>query len=118
MKIHLSADDLARLRVSLVRHKDELLAAIQDNAAGERQVTDESESGDIAEQIIEQDGALRAVAFDLPLLSDVEHALAKLDGGTYGLSEVSGVAIPLDRLEAVPWARRTLQEEEVYRRSR
>lgn len=109
---NLSSDDSARLRRSLEHYRDELSAAVRANRAGERQVTDEPDEADMAEQIIEQDDALRTVAFDKPLLSEVEHALAKLEAGTYGVSELSGKPIPLDRLEAVPWARRTLQEEE------
>jgi DnaK suppressor protein len=114
----LSPDDLSRLRQALVRHRDELFAAIGGSQVAQRQVTDESEAGDRAEQIIEQDEALRAVAFDKPLLSDVEHAIAKLDAGTYGFSEVSNEPIPLERLTAVPWARRTVREEEAHRRER
>ncbi len=113
---HLSEAELERLRNVLSRKRDQLLAA---QAAGERDrrgITEReiepNDSGDIAEGIIEQDTALRLAAFDAPLLADVERALAKLEAGTYGLSEDSGTPIPLDRLEAVPWARRTAQEEE------
>jgi RNA polymerase-binding transcription factor DksA len=35
-----------------------------------------------------------------------------MEAGTYGASEDSGEAIPLERLEAVPWARRTARAEE------
>jgi DnaK suppressor protein len=37
-------------------------------------------------------------------LRDVTHALKRLQEGTYGLSEVSGKPIPLERLEILPWA--------------
>ena len=46
------------------------------------------------------------------LLADVERALQKLEDGNFGTSEDSGGPIPLERLEAVPWARRTAQEEQ------
>ncbi len=38
-------------------------------------------------------------------LRDVERALAKMDGGTYGTCERCGRPIGADRLEALPWAR-------------
>jgi len=38
-------------------------------------------------------------------LADVEHALRRLDEGTYGTCEVCGSAIGDDRLEALPAAR-------------
>jgi DnaK suppressor protein len=46
------------------------------------------------------------------LLAEVEHALAKLDAGTYGVSELSKQPIPYERLRVVPWARLTTDEEE------
>lgn len=44
-------------------------------------------------------------------LADVEHALAKFDAGTYGISEVSGRPIPLARLRVLPEARYNADEE-------
>jgi RNA polymerase-binding transcription factor DksA len=38
-------------------------------------------------------------------LADVEHALKRLDEGTYGVCEACGGAISAERLEAVPAAR-------------
>ena len=38
-------------------------------------------------------------------LDDVEHALARMDTGTYGTCERCGREIALERLEAVPFAR-------------
>ena len=46
-----------------------------------------------------------------------ELAEARLAAGTYGLSVESGRPIPDDRLEAVPLAERTVEEDERYRRS-
>jgi RNA polymerase-binding transcription factor len=44
-------------------------------------------------------------------LDAVERAEARLAAGTYGLSVVSGVPIPDERLEAIPTAERTVEEE-------
>ena len=38
-------------------------------------------------------------------LGDVEHALARIDAGTYGTCERCGEPIVPERLEAIPWAR-------------
>jgi len=48
-------------------------------------------------------------------LENVERALQKIDEGTYGLSDDSGEPIPRGRLEAVPEAVRTVEEQERYR---
>jgi RNA polymerase-binding transcription factor len=44
-------------------------------------------------------------------LAAVERAEARLAAGTYGLSIESGRPIPDDRLEALPTAERTVEEE-------
>ncbi|MDQ3589770.1 MAG: TraR/DksA C4-type zinc finger protein [Actinomycetota bacterium] len=48
-------------------------------------------------------------------LENVERALQKMEEGTYGLSDESGEPIPKGRLEAVPEAVRTVEEQERYR---
>jgi DnaK suppressor protein len=49
-------------------------------------------------------------------LAAVERAQARLENGTYGLSIESGQSIPDGRLEAVPTAERTLEEQQRYER--
>jgi DnaK suppressor protein len=48
-------------------------------------------------------------------LAAVERAEARLRDGTYGLSIESGEPIPDGRLEALPTAERTVEEEARYR---
>jgi DnaK suppressor protein len=50
-------------------------------------------------------------------LAALERAEARLEAGTYGLSIESGEPIPDGRLEVLPTAERTAEEEERYRRS-
>ncbi len=45
-------------------------------------------------------------------LAEIEHALAKVDAGTFGVSEESGDPIGAARLRAKPTARVTVQEQE------
>jgi DnaK suppressor protein len=47
-------------------------------------------------------------------LEAVERAERRLEEGTYGLSIESGEPIPAGRLEAIPWAERTAEEQERY----
>ena len=46
------------------------------------------------------------------LLSEVEHALAKLEQGTYGICEVCGKEIPFARLEILPTARFCIDDQQ------
>jgi RNA polymerase-binding transcription factor DksA len=49
-------------------------------------------------------------------LEAVRRAQRRLEEGTYGLSVESGKPIPDQRLEAVPWAERTVEEQSRYER--
>jgi DnaK suppressor protein len=49
-------------------------------------------------------------------MAALERAEARLEAGTYGLSIESGEPIPDGRLQAVPTAERTAQEQERYGR--
>jgi len=59
----------------------------------------------------------RLVSRDLERLARVERALRKIDEGTYGYSDASGLRIPDDRLEVMPDAINTLAEQEASERS-
>lgn len=52
-------------------------------------------------------------AADDERLSNIERALQKIADGTYGLSEGSGIAIPIERLEASPESLYTLDEQKL-----
>lgn len=53
----------------------------------------------------EQEFTLGLVEKDRNLLRDLNHALAKIQNGTYGLCEGTGKPIAKARLEVQPWAR-------------
>jgi len=62
-------------------------------------------------QLQGQDRALTQNEKDV--LAQIERALQKLDEGTYGLSDRSFVPIPTERLEAMPWATLTVEEQAI-----
>lgn len=43
-------------------------------------------------------------------IAEIDHALARMAAGTYGVSEVSGEPIPHKRLLLLPWARTVIGE--------
>ena len=49
-------------------------------------------------------------------LEAIERAEARLEEGTYGLSVESGEPIADERLEAIPWAERTAEEQARHER--
>jgi DnaK suppressor protein len=100
---------LLRLRASL---RTSGRAAATDEADIETAAADSArEFEDEAQKLdaLELEGNL--LTHDAERLTQVERALAKIDNGTYGFSELSGRPIPRERLEAVPEAVCTLEEE-------
>ena len=70
-------------------------------------VQDESGVGDLedeADLLYERETELDENARDQNELAQVNRALERIEQGTYGLSEVSGEPIPIERLEALPSA--------------
>ncbi len=50
-------------------------------------------------------------------LAEIDHALGKIENGTYGICEVSGELIGELRLEAIPTARYTMQVQQERERN-
>jgi DnaK suppressor protein len=72
---------------------------------------DDQDPANLASELY-QDELEEGIADDLrEELAAVERAEARLAAGTYGLSIESGTPIPDERLEAVPTAERTVEEE-------
>ena len=72
---------------------------------------DEEDPANLASDLY-QDELDEGLANDLRgALAAVERAEARLAAGTYGLSIESGKPIPDERLEAIPTAERTAEEE-------
>ncbi len=74
---------------------------------GDAQFDEESGEGDTLAVERERDLALSAQFRGQ--IEEIDHALAKFDDGTYGICEVSGLAIPKERLRAIPWARERVE---------
>jgi DnaK suppressor protein len=75
---------------------------------------DSAENEDTAVMIAEHD---RDEAMDentQQTIYQIDRALAKLDDGTYGICEVTGKPIPLERLRALPWATTTVEAAAEY----
>jgi DnaK suppressor protein len=84
-------------------HDDELAHVDQHPAEAATELQLEEQEDGMAQQLR---GELEAI----------ERAERRLLAGTYGLSVESGEPIPDARLEAVPWAERTLEEQARFER--
>ena len=63
---------------------------------------------DAGSDAYEKDFALSLLSQEQDALYEIEEALKRIEGGTYGVCEMSGPPIPVNRLEAIPFARFTV----------
>ena len=73
---------------------------------------DPNDPADEASNLFDRDRDLAAVENAERLLSKIDRALEKIEDGTYGLSDIDGTPIPVERLEAIPYAVTTVEQEE------
>ncbi|MDB6085414.1 MAG: conjugal transfer protein TraR [Gammaproteobacteria bacterium] len=113
----LDAAFIERKRNELLSLKEDLQKVTNAALAEEDGATAESNSGardyeDDAQKLdtLDREGAL--VNRSVLRLAQIERALQKIADGTYGISDVSGQRIPVDRLEATPEATNTVAEQE------
>jgi RNA polymerase-binding protein DksA len=79
----------------------------------EGSLPDEGESGDedtadLAAAMMDKEIDLSVEDEVMDLLNAIDHALEKMEEGTYGICDISGEAIPKSRLELIPWASLTV----------
>ena len=94
------------MRALLVNERDTLVSQLAELGVGETgRLTYDSNFAD-SSQVTAERGEAEALAASLrETLGEVEHALGKLDEGTYGRCEGCGAEIHPARLEAKPAAR-------------
>ena len=107
---------LNRQQARLLKLQTELSSTAEADELEERGVQDQAlgearETEDDAQRLslLETEGTL--IRRNIRRLSMIERALEKIKDGTYGFSDVSGKSIPRDRLEAMPEAISTADEE-------
>lgn len=104
----LTPEYIAELRARIEAERAVLLQRI---TKLEKDVTTPAEAFDSVEDrgedawhILNHERAMAEIGRGRQELAQFDKALARMADGTYGYSEVSGRPIPLERLEALPWA--------------
>jgi RNA polymerase-binding protein DksA len=110
----LKSKDVRRFQERLRAERDAIESRIASNKHGiQETVQDESGVGDTVDEsnlLYEREAELDENARDQKELAQVKRALDRIEQGTYGLSEVSGKPIPIERLEALPYATTLVDE--------
>ena len=101
---------LLRWRGDLLREADGTLASLSQGGIREADITDRAS--------VETDRALELRTRDRArkLIAKIDHALARVESGTYGFCEESGEPIGLKRLEARPIATLSIEAQERHER--
>jgi DnaK suppressor protein len=104
--------DEGRARELLAAARERIEASLADLAApledGEPAASPADQATQLADREVEEGLAERM----RDELAAVGRAEQRIEQGTYGVSVQSGEPIPDARLEAIPWAERTAQEEQ------
>jgi RNA polymerase-binding protein DksA len=116
----LTPSQVAHYRERLIARRDELAA---ETARAEAAVADQDElgrmdSGDRATADTAKDDLLQEAGRDSDELRQIEAALARIAAGTYGTCDECGRAIPIARLDAVPWALLCVEDQEISDKKR
>lgn len=80
-----------------------------DGALPEEGEGGEEDTADLASAMMDKEFDLSVEDQVEDLLLAVDHALQKMEDGTYGICDMSGENIPLGRLELIPWASLTVE---------
>jgi len=98
-------------RAMLLKMRQELLAGTRNRpeALSAVQSPDEIE---VAVQSVEQDVNVTTASVRSRMLRQIDYALERVAGGTYGECQACGEQISLNRLKAIPWAEYCLDCEE------
>jgi RNA polymerase-binding protein DksA len=111
----LTPEQLEHFRERLERERSEIISRLglrQREIEGTLpQEGDVGDEGDEAKVEADLDPELAQEDLDRETLARIERALERIEEGTYGSSEVSGEPIPLERLEAVPYATTLVNEQ-------
>jgi len=111
----LGQEDLERFRQRLETDRSAVESRIEARGRDvQATVRDEEGVGDQADEaglLYDREQAIDDADFERDTLEQIDRALQRIDAGTYGVSEVSGKPIPIDRLEAVPYATTLVDEQ-------
>lgn len=92
---------------------DQMQGVAQDNLRARAEGSEASAFGmhqaDAGSDAYEKDFALSLLSQEQDALYEIEEALKRIEQGTYGVCEMSGKPIPQARLEAIPFARFTVE---------
>ena len=108
--LHKQKERLLQLRDGML---DSMMGVAKDSLRSRAEGSEASAFGmhqaDAGSDAYDRDFALSLLSQEQDALYEIDEALKRIDNGTYGTCEMSGKAIPHARLEAIPFARFTVE---------
>jgi RNA polymerase-binding protein DksA len=98
-----------RARLEEEREQIRSRSGAVDGALPEGDEGGDEDTADLASAMMDKEMDLSVEDEIEDLLAAVDHALQKIEDGTYGICDMSGEAIPTSRLELIPWAALTVE---------
>ncbi|WP_235503188.1 TraR/DksA family transcriptional regulator [Candidatus Xiphinematobacter sp. Idaho Grape] len=126
---------MAKEKIQFLRHQRERLLTLKDTlldsmrgvgrdslrsrAEGSEASAFGMHQADAGSDAYDRDFSLSLLSQEQDSLYEIDQALKRIENGTYGLCEMCGKTIPQIRLEALPFARYTIEcQSELERRGR
>ena len=103
-----------KCKQKLLLSKEDILNRVKD--ARENLNRDDTKGGDEGDQTVralEESQFLRLNERFRKQLMEIEMALSRIDGGTYGICEETEEVIESERLMAIPWTRLSIEGAEI-----
>ncbi len=104
-------DEKARVEAERAEYINDDRDGSEEDAAGELSHADVNDPADEGTNLMDRERNYAAEDNMGRILGKIERALQKIDDGTYGLSDIDGTPIPLARLEVLPYAVTTVDQE-------
>jgi DnaK suppressor protein len=102
-----------RHHARLLELREKVIQDWTEQADEEAESTDEpgKHPADGATDCFDQNLAFSLLAYERNALREIDDALKRILAGTYGVCELTGQPVPRRRLEAIPWARYTVEAQ-------
>ena len=104
-----------RLTQSVGERSEQTLKTSVKESAGDLSSYDMADSGT---DTFDYDYSLSLVSSEQEMLREIDAAIARIYGGSYGICEVTGKPINRDRLNAVPFTRFSKEGQDQYEKTR
>lgn len=114
----ISAEELKQFEQTLTEKRREVMALYKHDVKAGQESTDDNadDFADRANNSYNRETMFALSNTERNLLFEIDEALERIEKGTYGTCEHFGTPIGMERLRALPWARYSIEAQELKER--